>query len=176
MVESIQHNFSKEGIEVPEVWIEPGRSIIGEAGTTLYKIGSIKEIENIRKYISIDGGMMDNPRPALYQAQYEATIANRMDIEENNQIVTVAGKACESGDIIIKDIKLNNPQSDDILAVFSTGAYNYSMASNYNRVGKPAVVLVNQGQVDVIVQRESYEDIISHDIIPERLSKTNHDS
>jgi len=111
---------------------------------------------------------MDNPRPALYQAKYSAAIANRM-FSDYQEKVTVAGKACESGDMLIRDIELNNPQSGDILAVFSTGAYNYSMASNYNRIPRPAMVLVNRGQADLIVKRETYEDLLQFDLVPERL-------
>lgn len=162
--------FSAAGLSLPEIWIEPGRSIVGEAGTTLYTVGSIKNIPSVRKYISIDGGMTDNPRPALYQAEYEGVIANRMVAGEFEQeIVTVAGRACESGDILIKDITLNAPESGDILAVFSTGAYNYSMASNYNRIPRPALVLVKDNEADLIIERENYQDLISKDRIPERL-------
>jgi diaminopimelate decarboxylase len=165
-----KENFAAAGMPLPELWIEPGRSIVGEAGTTLYTVGSTKEIPSLRKYIAIDGGMMDNPRPALYQAVYEAVIANRMNEAESAQeIVTVAGRACESSDILIKDIALNSPKSGDILAVFSTGAYNYSMASNYNRIPRPAVILVSDGNADLIVERESYQDLIAKDKIPERL-------
>ncbi len=174
LIESIKKHFNKNGLDLPEIWIEPGRSIIGEAGTTLYEIGSIKDIPNLRKYISIDGGMMDNPRPALYQAKYDAYMANKMVGEvDKYEIVTVAGRACESSDIIIKDIKLNNPNTGDILAVLSTGAYNYSMASNYNRVPRPPIILVNNGEADIIVKRETYEDLIQNDCIPKRIKNNN---
>lgn len=170
LISICKKHFKAAGLTLPELWIEPGRSIIGEAGTTLYTIGSIKNIPDVRKYIAVDGGMMDNPRPALYQADYEAVIANRMDAGESEQeIVTVAGRACESSDILIKDIALNAPESGDILAVFSTGAYNYSMASNYNRIPRPPVVLVSYGNADLIIEREDYQDLISKDRIPERL-------
>lgn len=174
LIESIKKHFNHNALKLPEIWIEPGRSIIGEAGTTLYKIGSIKDIPKIRKYISVDGGMMDNPRPALYQAKYDAYIANKMiGRVDKEEIVTVAGRACESGDIIIRDIKLNNPESGDILAVLSTGAYNYSMASNYNRVPRPLMVLVNNGETDIIVKRETYADLILNDCIPKRFKDKN---
>lgn len=168
LVDYIKTNYEKFSMDIPEIWIEPGRSIVGEAGTTLYTIGSEKDIPEIRKYVAVDGGMMDNPRPALYQAEYEAAIANRM-VYGSTEVVTVAGKACESGDILIKNIQLNEPKSKDILAVFSTGAYNYSMASNYNRNPRPAMVLLKDGKADLIVKRESYDDLIQNDLVPERL-------
>jgi len=171
LVQMVQQHFSKKNLQFPEIWIEPGRSIIGEAGTTLYTIGSNKTIPNIRKYVAVDGGMMDNPRPALYQAKYDAVIANKMENEKNEK-VSIAGKACESGDMLIWDIELNQPEPGDLLAVFSTGAYNYSMASNYNRIPRPAMVLVRDGNVDLIVRRETYQDIIQFDLVPERLQST----
>ncbi|MGD9678067.1 MAG: diaminopimelate decarboxylase [Vulcanibacillus sp.] len=174
IIESVKKHFNNNGLSLPEIWIEPGRSIIGEAGTTLYRIGSIKDIPNLRKYIAVDGGMMDNPRPALYQAKYDALVANKiLEKDSDYEIVTVAGRACESSDILIKDIKLNSPKSGDILAVLCTGAYNYSMASNYNRVARPPIVLVNEGEADIIVKRETYEDLINNDIIPERIKRGN---
>lgn len=143
--------------------LEPGRSIVGTAGITLYSIGATKTIKGIRKYIFIDGGMSDNPRPILYQAKYDALIANKADKLKNDK-VTVAGRFCESGDILIKDIKLPSAEAGDVLAVFCTGAYNYSMASNYNRVGRPAMVLVNKGQAKLLVKRESIEDLLNNDL------------
>jgi len=172
IVAACKENFAAHNLPLPAIWIEPGRSIIGEAGTTLYRIGSIKELPGVKKYIAIDGGMMDNPRPALYQAVYEAGIANRMIAsDKERELVTVAGRACESSDILIKDIELNSPMTGDILAVFATGAYNYSMASNYNRIPRPAVVLVREGHSDIIVERENYQDLVAKDRIPERLRK-----
>ena len=144
--------------------LEPGRSIVGSAGVTLYTISGTKEIAGIKKYIFIDGGMSDNPRPILYQAIYDAKIANKAQAKAT-EVVTVAGRFCESGDILIKDIKLPKADVDDILAVLCTGAYNYSMASNYNRVGRPAMVLVNNGKATLIVKREEYADLISGDVI-----------
>lgn len=155
--------FEKNKLKKPQVVIEPGRWICGEAGVTLYTIGSIKSIKDIKKYVAVDGGMTDNPRQALYKAQYTAVIANKTD-ENRNEIVTVAGKCCESGDILIKDIELPEVKSGDILAVLSTGAYNYSMSNNYNRIGKPAVIMVKDGIDRVIVKRQSYEQIVSNDI------------
>lgn len=153
------------------LYLEPGRSIISTAGVTLYEIGSSKTVEfNAHKYISIDGGMADNPRPSLYGAKYLAEIANKT---ENRTVedVTISGKFCESGDILIEKISLPSPQAGDILCVFNTGAYNYSMASNYNRMKKPEMVLVNNSQSDIIVKRETYDDLISLDVIPKRMDK-----
>ncbi|WP_276351783.1 diaminopimelate decarboxylase [Cohnella caldifontis] len=155
---------------LPEIWIEPGRSIVGDAGTTLYTIGTSKDIPGVRKYIAVNGGMTDNPRPALYESKYEAILANRAN-EEPTELVSVAGKACESGDMLIWDLKLPAAQSGDLLAVFCTGAYNYAMASNYNRIRRPAVVFVKDGKADLVVARESHEDIVRNDLIPERLRK-----
>lgn len=145
--------------------MEPGRSIAAPAGITLYTIGNVKDIKGVRKYVSVDGGMTDNPRYALYQARYTATIANKHG-EPKTDTVTIAGKCCESGDLIAKDIQLQKAQPGDILAVLATGAYNYSMAMNYNRTGKPPVVLVNNGKSRVIVKREDYMDIIRNDVVP----------
>ncbi|NLJ72044.1 MAG: diaminopimelate decarboxylase [Syntrophomonadaceae bacterium] len=161
---------AKNNLTVPKIIIEPGRAISGPAGITLYTIGSYKEVKGIRKYIAIDGGMTDNLRPALYGAKYAALIANKAR-EKPDELVTVAGKCCESGDILIEDIYLPKPEPNDILAVFATGAYNYAMASNYNRLPKPAMLLVQNGQADIIVKRETYEDLVRNDLIPERLRK-----
>ena len=149
--------------------LEPGRSIVGEAGTTLYTIGVIKDIPSVRRYVSVDGGLSDNPRPAMYDAQYEAAVANRA-AEPLTQTVTVAGKHCET-DTLIHDVRLQDTKPGDILAVFSTGAYNYSMASNYNRFTRPAVVLVAREQADLIVEREALDDLLAKDRIPVRLQK-----
>lgn len=153
---------------IPEIWIEPGRRIVGEAGTTIYTVGAIKEVPGLRKYVSVDGGMADNPRTALYQAKYEAMLANRAN-EAPEEVVSIAGKACESGDMLIWDIELPKVKTGDLLAVSCTGAYNYSMASNYNRLRRPAVVLVQNGNADLIVKRESFEDLVQNDQIPSRL-------
>lgn len=148
--------------------IEPGRSIVGEAGITLYTVGAVKDIPGVKKYIAVDGGMFDNPRYALYQAKYTAVLANRAN-EKPTEIVTIAGKCCESGDIVCSNVSLPKAKKGDILAVLSTGAYNYSMASNYNRNPVPPVVLVKDGQSDYIVKPQSYEDILRNDVIPARL-------
>ncbi len=168
IIDSLNESVKKYGIEPPALFIEPGRSIISTAGVTLYTIGSSKQVPHGKKYIAIDGGMADNPRPSMYQAQYSAEIAN---FKENDslQTVTIAGRFCESGDILIKDIELPEPAEGDILCVYNTGAYNYSMASNYNRVQKSQMVLVNNSKSDIIISRETLEDLISHDVIPDRL-------
>ncbi len=148
---------------VPFIVIEPGRAIVANSGTTLYTVGSVKNIPNIKTYVSVNGGMTDNPRYALYQSPYTVAIADRAD-KNGDTLVTVAGRNCESGDIIQENVYLNSPKAGDILAVFCTGAYNYSMASNYNRVPRPAVVMIKDGKSRVIVKRETYEDIIKNDI------------
>jgi len=148
---------------MPEVWIEPGRSLVGDAGTTLYTAGSSKEVPGLRTYIAVDGGMSDNIRPALYGAKYTAVSANRMD-EPHDDKVTIAGKCCESGDKLIEEAFLAQPVEGDIIAVFCTGAYGYSMASNYNRLPKPAIVFCEKGIDQLVVRRETYEDIVRLDI------------
>lgn len=153
--------------KLPQIIVEPGRSIIATAGTTLYTIGSIKEIPAVRKYLAVDGGMTDNIRPALYGAEYEAVLANKANRKEG-ELVTIAGKCCESGDILIHDINLPVAESGDILAISCTGAYTYAMSNNYNSLPRPAIVLVKGGQADLIIQRESYEDLLKNDVIPER--------
>ncbi|MGE5604592.1 MAG: diaminopimelate decarboxylase [Bacteroidota bacterium] len=167
---AVKEESQSRNYPLPKLVLEPGRSLVGEAGTTLYTVGSIKELPGIRCYLAVNGGMADNPRVALYQAEYEGLIANKADLKPE-KLVTVTGKCCESGDMLIWDIHLAQPQSGDILAVFSTGAYNYSMASNYNRLPRPAMVSVLNGQADLIVARETYQDLISLDRIPARLQK-----
>lgn len=162
MMERLAAKCSEYGLLVPQVTIEPGRWIAGEAGITLYTIGSIKEIPDIRTYAGIDGGMPDNPRPILYEAKYEAVVANKIDMPKD-ATVTIAGKCCESGDILIWDLAVPKLESGDTLAVMSTGAYNYSMASNYNRIPRPAVVMVKDGIDRIIVERETYEDLIARE-------------
>ncbi len=149
-------------------YIEPGRSIISTSGVTLYTVGSSKQVPNGRKYVAVDGGMADNPRPSMYQAEYYAEVANKPQ-SQDTEVVTIAGRYCESGDILIENIRLPKLETGDVLCVYNTGAYNYSMASNYNRVEKPAMVLVNNSQSDMIVSRESLEDLIVRENIPDRL-------
>ena len=143
--------------------IEPGRSIVGEAGVTLYSVGAIKNIEGVRKYLAVDGGMTDNIRPALYDAKYDALLANRAN-DKAEEVVSVAGKCCESGDIILKDIMLPKAKRGDIVAVFTTGAYNYSMSSNYNRNFVPPVVFVKDGKSAYAVKPQTYEDLVRNDV------------
>jgi len=162
IVNSVKSEVKKYDLNMPKILIEPGRSIIAEAGITLYTIGAIKETP-FKKYVLIDGGMADNPRHILYNARYEATIANKVN-DTKKEVVTVAGKACESGDILIESIELPKPEVNDILVVFSTGAYTYSMSSNYNRFPRPPVILVDNGKSKVIVKKETYEDIVRNDL------------
>lgn len=154
---------NEKGIKLPFVLMEPGRSIVGDAGVTLYTVGTVKDIKNVRKYVSVDGGMADNPRYILYEAEYDAVIANRAN-DNAQEIVTICGKCCESGDILMKDVKIPKINNGDILAVMSTGAYNYSMSSNYNRLPRPAVVFTSDGTSKIVVKRETYEDVIKNDI------------
>lgn len=151
------------GVKVPFILMEPGRSLVAPAGITVYEIGAIKEIPNIRTYASVDGGMGDNPRYALYGSKYSAVVANKAD-EEPCMEYTIAGKCCESGDLLIENIMLPNIEVGDTLAVLATGAYNYSMASNYNRIPRPPVVMLSNGEDKLVVKRESYEDIIKNDL------------
>lgn len=162
LMAQIDAHCEKLSIQRPRIIIEPGRWIVGEAGITLYTVGAIKDIPGIRAYLSVDGGMVDNLRPALYDAKYEALIANRLGAE-NDTLYTVAGKCCESGDVIIKDIRLPKSTYGDTLVVFSTGAYHYSMSNNYNKLRKPAVVFTNDGQHRLVTRRETYEDLVRTD-------------
>ncbi len=154
----------KRGLNIPFILMEPGRSIVAPAGITLYTVGGIKDIKNVRKYVSVDGGMCDNPRYILYESEYEAVVANRASAERTEK-VTIAGKCCESGDLLLKDAMMPEINVGDTLAVLATGAYNYSMASNYNRIPRPAVVAVSDGKAKVIVKRETYEDLIKNDVL-----------
>lgn len=170
VLENVRRTAAGLGIPVPKVLFEPGRSISGPAGTTLYTVGSVKTIPGVRTYVAVDGGMGDNPRPALYGAAYEACIADRP--EDTARVkVAVAGRYCESGDMLIRDLALPLPRAGEILAVGATGAYNYSMAMNYNRFPRPAMVLVGDGEAEVIVRRETYADLISKDLLPARLKR-----
>jgi len=163
MVQVVKELVAETSFSMPEIWIEPGRSLVGDAGTSLYTIGSEKKVPDIRNYLSVDGGMSDNIRPALYGAVYDAMIANKMT--ENKEIeYTIAGKCCESGDKLIESVKLPKAEPGDILAVFCTGAYGYSMASNYNRIARPAVVFVEDQKHQLVVRRETLEDIVHLDL------------
>ncbi len=170
LITSLENNIEKYNIDSPTLFIEPGRSIISTAGVTLYTLGSAKQVPHGKKYVAVDGGMADNIRPSMYQAEYSAQIANK-PLADCSETVTIAGRFCESGDILIKNIKLPEIEEGDILCVYNTGAYNYSMASNYNRVQKPAMVIVNNSNSDLIIKRESLDDLIANDIIPDRLKR-----
>jgi len=167
IVDNVENEVRKNNLMMPKILIEPGMSIVAEAGITLYTIGNIKEIPGVRKYLIVDGGMTDNPRPILYEAKYEAVLVNKINSSLPKEVVTIAGKCCESGDVLIKDLKLPSASPGDLLAIFTTGAYHYSMSSNYNRLPRPAVILVNQGKDDVIVKKETYADIARNDTIAE---------
>ena len=168
IIGTVKRKCCEYGLRLPHLCVEPGRSIVGEAGITLYTVGAIKEIPAIRKYVAVDGGMFESPRYALYQSKYSALIANRAD-EAPCEKVSIAGKCCESGDLIGVNINLPKAETGDILAVFSTGAYHYSMASNYNRNFVPPVVLVKDGKADYIVKPQTFEDLVRNDVIPDRL-------
>ncbi|MBA4537303.1 diaminopimelate decarboxylase [Bacillus aquiflavi] len=163
IIYEVKCQVEKFSMSMPEIWIEPGRSLVGDAGITLYQVGSRKEVPNVRKYIAVDGGMSDNIRPALYQAKYEAVLANK-PYAKHEETVSIAGKCCESGDMLIWDLPLPKVNSNDVLVVFSTGAYGYSMANNYNRIPRPAVVFVENGEAALVVKRETYEDLVRLDI------------
>lgn len=160
---AVKAKSEEYGLPVPYIYIEPGRSVVGESGITLYTVGGKKEIPNARTYVSVDGGMTDNIRYALYQSEYTVVNAGKANLEPN-EVVTVAGKCCESGDLVQEHTKVAEVQVGDTLAVLSTGAYNYSMSSNYNRIPRPAMVMVKDGKSRIIVKRESYEDIVKNDI------------
>lgn len=170
VIEKLTEAINKYNIEPPTIIMEPGRSIISTAGVTLYTVGSTKQIPYGTKYVAIDGGMADNPRPSMYQAEYSAEIANKKETDKVEKI-TIAGRYCESGDVLIKHIEMPKLEKGDILCIYNTGAYNYSMSSNYNRVQRPAMVLVNEGESEIIIKRENLDDLIAHDIIPDRLKK-----
>ncbi len=158
----LREALAAHGLPEPLLYLEPGRSIIGDAGVTLYTVGAIKAIPGVRTYASVDGGMFENPRPALYGARYTAVVADRATAPPE-QVVAVAGRCCESGDVLIWEAALPPLHPGDLLAVFSTGAYTYSMASNYNRFPRPAVVLADEGRVRVAVERETYDDLVRKD-------------
>lgn len=162
MAQELVDACDREDYPLPALLLEPGRSIVGSAGTSLYTVGSIKEIGDLKTYLAVDGGMADNIRPALYGAEYEAFIANRCNDEADTE-VTIAGKCCESGDVLIEDEMVASPVSGDILALPATGAYTHSLSSNYNGLLRPAVLLVYQGEVQVMIEREKEEDLYKND-------------
>lgn len=163
VAESVQEACAEYDFPVPRLFLEPGRSIVGPAGVTLYTVGAIKRIPGVRTYVAVDGGMYENPRPALYGARYEAVLADRPDALPT-QVVALAGRCCESGDVLIWEAHLPALRPGDVVAVFATGAYTYSMASNYNRFPRPAMVLVEEGRARLIVRRETYEDLVRCDV------------
>lgn len=160
--------FKARNLTLPELLVEPGRSVIGPAGTTIYTVGHTKKLPDGTDYIAVDGGMADNPRPITYGAKYTPAVANRMNSAATKTPAAIVGRYCESGDIIVEEAYLS-AQTGDLIAVFATGAYNYSMASNYNRTGRPACVLVSEGQAEIIIERENNDDLISKDRVPNRL-------
>jgi diaminopimelate decarboxylase len=161
---AVEQKFLAAGLPIPKLFVEPGRAIAGSAAVTLYRVGTVKHIPGVRTYVSVDGGMSDNIRPALYGARYEAMLANRMNAPTGPR-VTIAGKHCESGDVLIKDVHMPEDTSPgDIVCIPATGSYTYSMASNYNRVPRPAVVMVHEGDVAEIVRRETYDDLMRNDV------------
>ncbi|HHW54260.1 MAG: diaminopimelate decarboxylase [bacterium] len=162
---TVKEACANYNLPLPTLVVEPGRSLVGEAGIAVYRVGTVKEIHGVRTYASVDGGMADNPRPALYQARYQALVANKANAPRE-QTYTIAGKCCESGDILIQDIELPRLVPGDLIAVLSSGAYQYAMASNYNRLPRPAVITVAQGRAEIIVRRETYSDLIRCDRIP----------
>jgi diaminopimelate decarboxylase len=163
IVHEVEKQFKKRSLAQPEVLLEPGRSIAGPAGLTVYTVGTVKEVSGAKRYASIDGGMSDNVRPALYGSSHEALLANRVDAKDDG-LASIAGKHCESGDVVIHDAKLpSNLSVGDLVCVTATGAYNYAMASNYNRTPRPPVILVSDGSATEIVRRESVEDLLRFD-------------
>lgn len=169
MAERVLDVFTRLGLKQPQLLVEPGRSVVGTAGVTLYRAGQVKNFESGKRAVALDGGMADNPRPATYNARYTSVIASRMNKSEADSPVDLVGRFCESGDIIIKGAGIP-AETGDLIAVFSTGAYNYSMSSNYNRTGKPACVLVKDGKAELIIERESLDDLVRQDRIPDFLN------
>ena len=163
VAEILNSQCEKLGLPVPKILMEPGRSLVADAGMTLYTVGSVKEIKGYKNYVSIDGGMTDNPRYTLYESPYTVVLASRAN-DQKDYTATVAGRCCESGDVIQENVKMPKPCRGEILAVLTTGAYNYSMASNYNRIGRPPVVMLNSKRDYIAVRRETFSDICSLDI------------
>ncbi|HOO26595.1 MAG TPA: diaminopimelate decarboxylase, partial [Clostridiales bacterium] len=159
----VKEETARLGLKMPFVLIEPGRSIVGAAGITLYTVGSVKKIPGVRTYVAVDGGMGDSPRYSLYGALYEVVCANKASVDRDHT-ATIAGRNCESGDLIQENAKIQRVEAGDTLAVLATGAYNYSMASNYNRICRPPVIFTKDGQHRLVVRRESYEDLVRNDI------------
>lgn len=163
VADSVKKTSERYNVETPFILLEPGRSIVGAEGLTLYRVGGVKQIPDVRTYVSVDGGMGDNPRYILYQAEYEAVCANKASLPRT-KTVTIAGKCCESGDLIQEHTLLQEVEPGDLLAILSTGAYCYSMASNYNRIPRPAVVMIKDAKARIIIRRERYEDLTINDV------------
>ena len=172
LISAVKARALEKGLKLPYLLVDPGRSIVGGAGITLYTVGAVKEIPGVKKYVAIDGGMFDNPRYALYQAKYTPVLASRAG-EAAAELVSIAGKCCESGDLIAVNVPLPKAETGDILAILSTGAYNYSMAMNYNRNLIPPCVLVREGKADYIVRPQTYEDLTRNDVVPDFLAQTD---
>ena len=170
---SVVKACNKHNLDLPTLMCEPGRSIVSTAGTTIYKIGSFKKIPGIRTYLSVDGGMSDNPRPITYQSNYSACLVSNPFNKNSKNKYTIAGKHCESGDVLFKEIELANCKTGDLICVFGTGAYNNSMSSNYNRIPRPAAILVCDGEAEIIQKRESSFDLLKYDVLPDRFIKQN---
>ena len=168
---SVVKACDKNNLNLPILMCEPGRSIVSTAGVTIYKIGSFKEVPGIRTYLSVDGGMSDNPRPITYQSNYSACLVNNPLNSNSKNKYTVAGKHCESGDVLFKELELGYCETGDLICVFGTGAYNNSMSSNYNRIPKPAAILVCNGEAEIIQKRESPHDLLRYDVLPDRFIK-----
>ena len=168
---SVVKACDKNNLNLPILMCEPGRSIVSTAGVTIYKIGSFKEVPGIRTYLSVDGGMSDNPRPITYQSNYSACLVNNPLNSNSKNKYTVAGKHCESGDVLFKELELGDCKTGDLICVFGTGAYNNSMSSNYNRIPKPAAILVCNGEAEIIQKRESPHDLLKYDVLPDRFIK-----
>ncbi len=169
--ESVSSACKKNNFKLPTLMCEPGRSIVSTAGVTVYRIGSFKEIPGLKTYISVDGGMSDNPRPITYQSDYSACLVNDPLNKRQKNKYAIAGKHCESGDVLFKEIEIGNCQTGDLLCVFGTGAYNLSMSSNYNRIPRPAALLVSNGSAELIQKRETSEDLLKFDVLPDRFIK-----
>ena len=170
---SVVEACKKHNLNLPRLMCEPGRSIVSTAGITIYKIGAFKEIPGIRTYLSVDGGMSDNPRPITYQSNYSACLVSNPYNLNSKKKYTIAGKHCESGDVLFKELELANCRTGDLICVFGTGAYNYSMSSNYNRIPRPAALLVSDGEAEIIQRRESPLDLLKYDVLPDRFIKQN---
>ena len=172
VAEAVTKACRERGLELPRLMCEPGRSLVATAGVTLYSVGSRKTIPGIRTYVAIDGGMSDNPRPITYQSLYTCCLADR-PLATADETVNLVGKHCESGDVLLKDLPLPTTRTGDVVTVFATGAYNASMSSNYNRIPRPAAVVVKDGSSELVQKREQPDDMLRYDVLPERFRAVN---